>query len=149
MDTMRAFLMGELHRHKEERVFDWELAARIIKMQNPQVVRAGLSMDWSYTGGTIWREGKPVPKEDTYTFLASTWATPEIECDGETLPCFRMQSDTPGWNHSTYWPPEALRILGILEDGVLEGEIVEDSRQLSSTTTISVPLLTAGDPDEA
>lgn len=148
MDTFSAFLMGERTKHNEARVFDWELAARIIKMKNPERVSAGLSQDWEYTGGTIWEDGKPVPREQTYVFLASTWATPQIDCDGEILPCFRMVSETPGWNADTYWPPEALRILRILEDGVLEGEIVEDTRQLP-TTTINVPLLTAGDPDEA
>ena len=147
MNTMAAFMMGELHRHEEQRVFDWELAARIIKMKNPKEASAGLKEDWGATADTIWSDGAPRPKEEVFCYLASTWAMPTLEVDDEKFPCYKMASDVPGWDAHTFWPPEALRILGILEDDVLEGEIVEDPRQLSATT-ITVPLLTAGDPDE-
>lgn len=96
-------------------------------MKNPELVEAGLRGDWKYTGGPIWRDGKPVPQEDTYTYLASTWAVPEIEIekDGftETLECYRMEKEVPGWRADTYWPPEAIRII---EGGpIWEGELIE------------------------
>lgn len=111
MDSLAAFAMGQANRGKEQMVFDWEKAARLIKERQPAEAGAGLSGDWEWTGGPIFKDGAPVPREDTYTFLASTWATPELDLDGEMIDCFRMQSQTPGWDSGTYWPPEALAIL--------------------------------------
>lgn len=112
MDTMAAFLMGERSRSKELMVFDWDKAARLIAGRTPSVARAGLRSDWEWTGGIIYSDGKPTPKKDTYTYLASTWAVPELEVDGKIVPCFKMQSQTPKWDSSTYWPRSARAILG-------------------------------------
>ena len=112
MDSMSAFLLGEANRGKEMMVFDWDKAARIIKERNAKNASAGLAGDWEYTGGSILAEGNPIPQHETYTYLASTWATPELEVDGETIDCFKMESETPGWNEKTYWPDSALAILG-------------------------------------
>lgn len=111
MDSMSAFAMGQANRGKESMVFDWEKAANIIKERGARNASAGLSGDWEWTGGEILRDGQPVSKDDTYTYLASTWATPELEVDGETIECYRMKSETPGWDSGTYWPEEALAIL--------------------------------------
>lgn len=120
METMQAFMMGEAHRGSELRVFDWIKAATIIASRRTEGASAGLSNDWEWTGGEIWRDSKPVPRDDTYTYLASTWATPELEIGDEIIECWRMQSETLGWDAHTYWPPEALRIA--LAD--IEGEVV-------------------------
>jgi hypothetical protein len=111
MDTLLAFRMGEANRGKELKVFDWNKAARLIIESNPEYVKAGLAGDWGSTGGTIWSNGKPVPSEDAYVYLASTWATPEIEIDGEIQDCYKMQSETDKWDAGTYWPESALQIL--------------------------------------
>ncbi len=111
MDTISAFAMGEANREKELMVFDWEKAARIIKERGAKSASAGLSGDWEWTGDDILRDGKPTLEEDTNTYLASTWAIPELEIDGETIECYRMQSETPGWDSKTFWPKEALKIL--------------------------------------
>jgi len=111
MDTMRAYAMALANRGKEQMVFDWEKAARLIVERKPQKVSAGLSGDWEYTGGTIYRNGAPVPAEDTYTYLSSTWATPEIDIDGDVIDCFRMEGQTAGWDAHTYWPDSARAIL--------------------------------------
>ena len=89
------------------RVFDWEKAARLIVERKPKVVRAGLRGDWVWTGGTIWAGA---PDMDSYTYLASDWARPEIEIDGEAMECWRDASDV-GWVASTKWPDSALEIL--------------------------------------
>ena len=112
MDSIRAFAMGAANRGKEMMVFDWEKAARLIAERNPDTASAGLRDDWEWTGGEIWASGAPVPANRTYTYLASSWATPEIDLDGDVIACFRMESETPGWGCSTYWPPEALAIVG-------------------------------------
>lgn len=109
MDTMTAFAMGEFNRGKEEMVFDWEKAARIIKERKPEYAAAGLRSDWEWTGGVIYEDGKPI--KDSYTYLSSTWAVPELEVDDDIIECYRMQSDTPGWGSGTKWPKEALKIL--------------------------------------
>lgn len=111
MDTMRAFAMGEANRGKGSMVFDWDKAARLIVEKGATSASAGLSGDWEWTGGEIFEDGKPVPREDTYTYLASTWATPELEIDGDYIDCFRKESETPGWDSGTYWPESALAIL--------------------------------------
>lgn len=108
MDTAQAFIMGQLNKHRELMVFDWIKAVRLIKEKQPKKASAGLSGDWEWTGGIIWKDGQPVPGEETYTYLASTWATPELDMDGVIVECYSMQSSTPDWNSSTYWPQEAL-----------------------------------------
>ena len=54
-------------------------------------------------------DGKPVM--DDYTFLASTWAVPELDIDGDIVECFRMEHEVPGWGSDTKWPKSALDIL--------------------------------------
>jgi hypothetical protein len=108
MDTLQAFAMGEANKGKELKVFDWIKAAELIKANPQATIRAGLASDWEYTGGTIWEDGE---KQDDYTYLASTWATPEIEIDGETFDCFKMASETPNWDADTKFPPEFWEVL--------------------------------------
>ena len=108
MNTMQAFMMGEMNRGKELMVFDWDKAARIIAERKPKYAAAGLRGDWEYTGGTIYEDGKPV--FDDYTFLASTWATPELEIDDEITDCYVMKSEAE-WDSDTKWPESALSIL--------------------------------------
>jgi hypothetical protein len=91
-------------------VFDWAKAARLIAERKPKEASAGLEGDWEWTGGLIYADGAPVPQEETYVYLASTWATPELYLDGDVIDCFVMEPDTE-WRSGTYWPPEALRIL--------------------------------------
>ena len=109
MDTMKAFAMGEANRDKELMVFDWDKAAQLIKDKKVTEASAGLSGDWEYTGGTILEEGK-IP-ENSYVYLASTWATPELEINGEIFDCYKMQSETDGWDSDTFWPESARNIL--------------------------------------
>jgi hypothetical protein len=115
MDTLSAFARGEANRGKDLMVFDWDKAARYIKENNILDASAGLSGDWEWTGGEILRNGKPVPREDTYTYLASTWATPKLDADDDMINCYIMKSDVPeewGTNYaSIYWPESALKIL--------------------------------------
>jgi len=111
MDNLTAFTLGMVHRGEELKVFDWVKAAEIIKARGATNASAGLTGDWEWTGGEIFRDGEPVKAEDTYVYLASTWATPELEVDGDLMDCFRMEGDTPQWDAGTYWPEEALRVL--------------------------------------
>ena len=109
MNTLAAFAIGEANRHRTRMVFDWDKAARLIKERNGTEARAGLAGDWEYTGGIIFSDGKP--DMESYTYLASTWATPELEIDGDLMDCFLMESETPGWDEETKWPESALVIL--------------------------------------
>lgn len=114
MNTLDAFAKGEANRGKERMVFDWNKAAKIIKEafadDNEIACGAGLRGDWVGTGGAIFMSGKPVDKDNTYTFLASTWATPELKVDGVSVDCYIMESETE-WDEETYWPESALEIL--------------------------------------
>lgn len=119
MNTMMAFAMGEANRHKELMVFDWDKAARLIKESGCTEASAGLRGDWEWTGGVIFEYGKPTSEH--YTFLASTWAKPELDIDGGGIhECYKMQSETPGWDSETKWPESAIKILNSAEKG-LEG----------------------------
>ena len=111
MDTAKAFMMGELNRHKELMIFDWHKAAKIIKERKPKIAMAGLRDDWEYTGGTIYEDGHIV--KSPCAFLASTWAVPELYIDsGEVIPCYIMESKNVNrWHEETRWPQSALDIL--------------------------------------
>ena len=111
MDTLAAIALASAHKDCEQKVFDWEKAARLILESGSTEASAGLSGDWEWTGGAIFAGGKPVPKEETYTYLASNHATPQLELNGERVSCYRLQSETPGWGSNTYWPPEAMAVL--------------------------------------
>lgn len=110
MDTLRAIAMAAASRGRPLRVFDWLTAAKLIREKKPNLARAGLADDWEWTGGVIYRDGAPVPSNETYTYLASTWAAPEIDLDGDVRECWVWQGDT-GWDSGTYWPDEAVAVL--------------------------------------
>jgi hypothetical protein len=97
-------------RKQREKVFDWHQAARLIADKRPCHAIAGLSGDMSCTSGTIYRDGQPVT--DTYCYLCSVWATPVLVLDdGEEIPCWIYQDESPGWDSGTIWPQSALDIL--------------------------------------
>ena len=115
MDTLTASIFGFMNRGKELMVFDWDKAACLIKERKPKVASAGLEGDWEYTGDIIYVDGEPFMGSP---YLASTWATPELDMDDEVIPCYRMESETPGWTESTVWPESALAILGAAQKDV-------------------------------
>lgn len=110
METLAAFAMGEATRGNPLRIFDWKRAAELIRKRKPEVASAGLAGDWEWTGGKIYRDGAPVPRAETYTYLASTWAVPELDLDGDVQGCW-VWMDGTGWDAETYWPDEALAVL--------------------------------------
>ena len=107
MDTWHAFMMGEPNRDKPIKVFDWDKAAKILRDSKATYAGAGLSGDWECTGGCILRDGKIV--EDDYTYLSSTWATPQLSVDGEVMTCWKWQKGS-GWDSGTKWPDSARAI---------------------------------------
>lgn len=117
MDTLQAYAMAQAHKGNHFKVFDWDKAARLIRERGAQRAGAGLSGDWEWTGGQILKDGKPIPREDTYTFLASNWAMPELVTDdGDVEDCFIIDDEArKRWGDvdlsSIYWPPSALAIL--------------------------------------
>lgn len=107
-------------RGESGRVFDWNKAAQIIRERKPQSAAAGLSEDWSYTGGTIYENGAPT--SEYYTYLHSLWATPALVLgDDEEVECWVYLNNAPGWDEHTKWPSSAL---AILEGRMVEGEII-------------------------
>jgi hypothetical protein len=124
MDTLSAVAMNKASRGSRVRVFDWDKAAGIIANGRVTEAAAGLQDDWEWTGGAILRECQPVPADDTYTYLASNWAIPELRLestpDGDiTLPCW-LWADETGWDAHTYWPDSALAILNDCEPKAIE-----------------------------
>ena len=111
MNTVEACARRDANKDKDGYVFDWDRAARRIKESNCKEAGAGLKNDWEWTGGTIFANGKPVPRSETYTYLASSWCIPELELDGVKEDCFLRESQAPTWDSGTYWPDSALAIL--------------------------------------
>ena len=112
MDTLAAFAMGMANKDKELMVFDWDKAANIIKYRKPHSVVAGLAGDMEYTSGVIYENGKVLSRNETYTYLSSTWAIPILVIDNhEEIECYKMKSGTPNWDSDTYWPQSSLDIL--------------------------------------
>ena len=110
MGIMTAFALGQLNQRKELMVFDWNKAARIIKETGANNAVAGLLGDWD-RAADILVDSKIPEYSDTY--LASTWATPGLEVNGEVVSCYKMQSETNGWGCYTFWPESAREILGV------------------------------------
>lgn len=104
---MSAFARAQAAQGSPVRVFDWVKAARLIRERKPNFARAGLRADWEYTGGPIYANGAPVPQDETYTYLASLWAIPELDLDGDIVECW-VWAEGSGWDASTYWPDAAL-----------------------------------------
>lgn len=107
-----------LKRGDETMVFDWDKAARLIKESGAKSAEAGLRDDWEWTGGYIFFDGEPIKEEkddfpvETYAYLASCWAVPEIRIDGgEKQPCYKMHHEALKWDAKTRWPKSALKIL--------------------------------------
>ena len=86
-------------------VFDWDKAAMLINKHQPASAGAGLAGDWNHTCGEIYRDGKPLPREEIWAYLSSNWATPQIEMDGWQTDCYRIGEETIDW------PESALAIL--------------------------------------
>lgn len=119
MDTLSAFARGQANQGKESMVFDWFRAVELINQYQPKLAEAGLKDDFEYTGGDIFTNGEIVDQDDTYTYLASTWATPQLVLDGEVFDCYKMQSEVPDWGSDTYWPEEAKTLLKVtISNGV-------------------------------
>ena len=111
MDTLSAYTQAMMAKGQPQRTFDWDKAARLIAERKPKVAEAGLSEDWEWTGGEIYRDGAPVKADDTYVYLSSNWATPALMLDGDKVECWVAEKDAPGWGPKTYWPESALAIL--------------------------------------
>jgi len=90
------------------KTFDWDKAAEIIVERGVTEASAGLSEDWEWTGGPIFENGKPVAEEDTYVYLTSIWATPELDINGELIDCWKYSEEN---TEAEYWPESALNKL--------------------------------------
>lgn len=105
---------------RPQKKFDWDKAALIIKEKfsvNPDLVaEAGLQGDWDYTGGEIFRRGKPTNED--YTYLSSNWATPTLvlhytsDWDDDEIECYTEDTESR-FDAESKWDEISLDILGI------------------------------------
>jgi hypothetical protein len=109
MDTLMAISRRFAAEGNKLRVFDWDRAAQLIRKRKPNKAYAGLGLDWEYTGGLIFSQGEPV--KNSYTYLSSNWAIPELDMDNEIIECWKYENETDGWDSDTKWPESALKIL--------------------------------------
>lgn len=112
MDTLSAFMRGQMNRDKEMMIFDWHKAATIIRERGGRDASAGLTSDWEWTGGEILRDGIPISEDQAFgLYLGSTWAPPQLNIDGRIIECWRYESEVPDWDAHTVWPQSARDIL--------------------------------------
>ena len=111
------FLTRLSQNNNPQKAFDWDKATELIKQNlkiHPDIIaEAGLQGDWDYTGGEIFREGKPT--NENYTYLSSNWAIPTLilSWDGEEqkeIECYKIDSR---FDANSKWDNESLKILGI------------------------------------
>lgn len=117
MDTMSAYMNLKAAKKTGAKlmVFDWDKAARLIKARIPKEASAGLCGDWENTGGMIWKNGKP--RIESSMYLASLWAVPELNMDGDVVECWRLKEQSPGWDSGTVWPRSAMKIVSVDKGG--------------------------------
>lgn len=115
MDSISAFARGSAARAagNEQKVFDWEKAAQLIKKHKPEKAIAGLESDFEWTGDTIYEDGKI--KKDSSPYLSSNWANPLLVLDGDEFECYATESQLKKrglqWDSGTVWPKSSLDIL--------------------------------------
>lgn len=88
------------------RQVDWAKVKEFIEAQkdNLKSVHVGLAEDWSHTSGEVWNsEDGYIPKEDTYVYASSVWATPSVDIEynygsSETVECWMY-----GGNSDSYF----------------------------------------------
>ncbi len=117
MDTLSAFMIGEMNRGKDKMVFDWDKAVKLILENDWKNCGAGLSSDFEWTAGHILVDGKPYNND--YTYLASTWATPQLIVYGDkddgvfeyedVIDCYIMKSETE-YDHDTKFPEHLTKL---------------------------------------
>lgn len=112
MDTFLAIVRANAAsmRGAPQMVFDWDKAASIIVERCARDAEAGLSGDWDWTGGSILCDGKPVADGESYTYLSSNHAAPQLKIGDEFIPCFTIDDACP-WHANTRWPASAMAIL--------------------------------------
>jgi hypothetical protein len=98
------------------KVFDWNMAAMLIKERGALNASAGLEGDWGCTSDTIFGNG--IPDMGSWAYLASTWAIPSIKINEEIIPCYMEEKDAPlEWIEdgksfaNCRWPKSALELL--------------------------------------
>ena len=67
-----------------DRELDWVKIKEFIEKNKNTLgnVVAGLAEDWGHTSGEVWNaKNQYIPKDDTYVYGSSSWATPEIEVE--------------------------------------------------------------------
>ena len=95
------------------KVFDWELAAKILAEHQPMRAAAGCGRgpggEWFSTAGNIWGKHAPITG-DTGAMVVSQTHTPHLEMDGHYQECWcRATPDQTG--NDGNWPPTALALL--------------------------------------
>lgn len=80
---------------------DWEKAKKLVEEHPNSVIQAGLLEDWSNTSGLIAADGKYCA--DSYVFVASKWATPIVDIDGEEIECWEYAKKTNDCSKRPKW----------------------------------------------
>lgn len=123
VDPFDIFVNGFRHEKNERRVFDWNKAARVLRDRDETTCKACIIEDYNETVGFILVDGRPAI-DHPLPYLSSCWGTPCLVFEnGDSMPCWIPQSESPDWTGYTYWPESARNIL----KGVISVEDYENS----------------------
>jgi hypothetical protein len=124
---MTSFLARQaIEAGREVRIFDWCKLARYIAKLRPVEIWAGLVTNWDQSCGLVYRAPKVVSgygiegRPYKCNAISSYWDIPvfRLENDGEFIPCWTYQSETPGWYPSIIWP-ELAQLWFFIDGGLI------------------------------
>lgn len=102
---------ADSERDNNRKVFDWIKAMALIANHEIVNASAGLAEDWSYTSGTILKDGEIPNEAPDHMYLESHWATP-ILVDEDTQNEYECWEDPAesNWGADTWWPQESRKM---------------------------------------
>lgn len=91
---------------KGSKQVDWDKVKEFVESnkENLESVTVGLAEDWSYTSGEVWnsKEGY-IPKENTYVYASSKWATPAMDVEYKSGASETLEVWINGDNSDSYF----------------------------------------------
>lgn len=79
---------------------NWKKVQQIVDKNPNSVIYAGLQEDWNNTSGLIFARGEYY---DGYVYVASSWATPIVDVDGEEIECWTYEKTKEGSGRPSWW----------------------------------------------
>ncbi len=107
---IEGFLIGDLHRNKELKVFDWDKFTEYLLTQDefPDSIKIGLNGDFDFTSTQAISNKKINEIPSVQMWLSSTHCIPCFAInDNICYECWIVESETD-YNMGTFWPEHCI-----------------------------------------